>query len=208
MDNNHRTWHSIGVFPFIRKVCWELIENDRAWSKACSKVHLDASKLNVQDVVQTTFATDNREELVVVTTRTTRMTSSRLWSKGPITCDVCFLLMRRATEERKAAEDWDARRRQHGDDEMQAQAQDACILVLTLTRGLTWADKVYKWTVEQLGAILLSLNGKIPKGKAAMVEAVLGCRGLSLLVDRAPCSSHLARTRKVHTVVPCLPPLK
>ena len=48
----------------------------------------------------------------------------------------------------------------------------------SLTTGLTCAEDVHKLTVEQLGAILLSRNEKKPKGKAAMVEAVVGCLGL------------------------------
>ena len=86
--NNHRAWHSIGVVPFSRKVYWELVEKERARDKTCAKVDLDASKLNVQDMVQTMFGTDNREEVVDPTTQTTRLTSSMLWDKGPITFDV------------------------------------------------------------------------------------------------------------------------
>ena len=53
--NNHRAWQSIGVVPFACKVYLELVEKERAWDKACAKVDLDASKLNVQDMVQTMF---------------------------------------------------------------------------------------------------------------------------------------------------------
>ena len=61
---------------------------------------------------------------------------------------------------------------------MASKKQDACVLASTLTTGLTCAEDVHKLTVQQLGTILLSRNEKKPKGKAAMVEAVVGCLGL------------------------------
>ena len=88
------------------------MEKKRARDKACAKVDLDASKLNVQDMVQIMFGTDNREEVWEPTTQTTRLTSSMLWDKGPITSDVCFALVRKAAEKQKAKEDEDMRKRQ------------------------------------------------------------------------------------------------
>ena len=63
--------------------------------------------------------------------------------------------------------------------------QDACVLASTLTTGLNCAEDVHKLTVEQLGAILLSRNEKEPKGKAAMVETIVGCLGLPPVADGA-----------------------
>ena len=204
--NNHRAWHSIGVVPFSRKVYWELVEKERAQDKACAKVDLDASKLNVQDMVQTMFGTDNREEVVDPTTQSTRLTSSMSWDKGPITFDVCFALVRMAAEERKAKEDEDVRKRQAREDEMASKKQDACVLASTLTTGLTCAEDVHKLRVEQLGAILLSRNEKKPKGKAAMVEAVVGCLGLPPVADAAR-SSNASPAPNVGTLASSLPPV-
>ena len=97
------------MVPFIRKVYWELVEKERARGKACAEVNVDASKLNVQDRVQTMIETDNREEVVDPTTQATRLTSSMFWDKGPITSNVCFALVRTAAEKRKAKEDEDAK---------------------------------------------------------------------------------------------------
>ena len=143
------------------------------------------TKLNVQDMVRTMFGTDIREEFVDPKTQTTRLTSSTLWDKGPITSDVCFALVRTAAEKREAKEDEDASKRQAREDEMASKKQDACVLASTLTTGLTCAEDVHKLTVEQLGAILLSHNDKKPKGKAAMVEAVVTCLGLPPVADGA-----------------------
>ena len=203
--NNHRAWHFIGVVPFSRKVYWELVEKERAQDKACAKVDLDASKLNVQDMVQTMFGTDNREEVVDPTTQTTRLTSSMLWDNGPITSDVCLALVRTAAEKRKAKEDEDARKRQAREDEMASKKQDACVLASTLTTGLTCAEDVHKLTVEQLGAIILSRNEKKPKGKG-MVEAVVGCLGLPPLADGAG-SSNASPAPNVGTLASSLPPV-
>ena len=104
IDNNHRAWHSIGVVPFTRMVYWEPVEKERARDKACAKVDLDASNLNVQDMVQTTFGTDNREEVVDPRIQTTPLTSSMFWDKGPITSDVCLLWcarLRRSERQRR-----------------------------------------------------------------------------------------------------------
>ena len=68
---------------------------------------------------------------------------------------------------------------------MASKKQDACVFASKLTTGLTCAEDVHKLTVEQLGAILLSRNEKKPKGKAAMVEAVVGCLGLPPVADGA-----------------------
>ena len=87
---------------------------------------------------------------------------------------------------------------------MASKKQDACILASTLTTGLTCAEDVHKLTVEQLGAILLSRNEKKPKGKAAMVEAVVGCLGLLPVADGARSSNAL---KKVPTRTgPCCAP--
>ena len=160
IDNNDRAWHSIGVVPFTRKVYWELVEKERARDKACANVDLEASKLNVQDMVQTMFRTDNREEVVDPTTQTKRLTSSMLWDKGPITSDVCFALVHTAAEKGKAKEDEDARKGQAREDAMVSKKQDACVLASMLTTGFTFAGDAHKLTVEQLGAILLSRNKK------------------------------------------------
>ena len=112
------------------------------------------------------------------TTQTTRLISSMLWDKGPITYDVCFALVRKVAEKRKANEDKNARKRHARENEITSKKQDACILASMPTTRLTCAGDVHNLTVEQLGAILLSFNEKKPKGKAAMVEAVLGFLGL------------------------------
>ena len=204
--NNHRAWHSIGVVPFSRKVYSELVEMERAGDKACATVDLDASKLNVQNMVQTTFGTDNKEEVVDPTTQTTRLTSSMLWDKGPITSDVCFALVRTAAEKRKEKEDEDPRKRHAREDEMASKKQDARVLASSLTTGLTCADDVHKLMVEQLGTILLSRNEKKPKEKAAMVEAVVGCIGLPPVADGAR-SSNASAAPNVGTLASSLPPV-
>ena len=184
--NNHRAWHFIAVVPCARKVYREPMEEERARDKACAKVDLDASKLNVQDMVQTMFGTDKREDAVDPTTQTTRLTSSMLWDKGPITSDVGLALVRTAAEKRKAKEDQDERKRQARGDEMALKKQDPCILAYTLTTCLTCGEDLHKLRTGQLGAILLSHNERKPKGKAAMVEAIIGCLGLLPVPDGAP----------------------
>ena len=124
------------------------------------------------------FGTDNREEVAAPRTQTTRLTSSVLWDKGPITSYVCFVLVRTAAEKRKAKEDENARKRQAREDEMASKKREACVLASTLTTGLTGAEDVHKLTVEQLGAILLIRNKKSQNGRPQWLKPsylVLGC---------------------------------
>ena len=105
--------HGIPLAWFLTpKVNWELMAKERALDIACAKVDLDASKLNVQGMVQTMFGPDNREKVVDPKRQTTRLTSSMLLDKGPITSDVCFPLVRTAAEKREAKKDEDAQKRQ------------------------------------------------------------------------------------------------
>ena len=89
---------------------------------------------------------------------------------------------------------------------MASKKQDACVLASTLTTGLTCAEDVHKLTVEQLAAILLSRNEKKPKGKAAMVEAVVGCLGLPPVADGAR-SSNASPAPNVGTLASSLLPV-
>ena len=102
--------------------------------------------------------------------------------------------------------DEDAGKGQAQEDEMASQKEDACVLASSLTTGLTCAEDVHKLTVEQLGAIFLSRKEKKPKGKAAMVAAVVGCLALPPLADGAG-SSNVSPCPNIGTLASTFPPV-